>query len=205
MLEPLASSKAVLTADERELGVLLIDLGGGTTDVLVHLEGAPYHTEVLSIGGEQVTSDISIMLKTPLEVAEKIKKEHGCCYVPAVLERRRSGHPRAWAVRPPRKIGRRSMAEIIQPRMAEILGMVKEQIEKKGYLHLLGGGVVLTGGGSLLLSGASELASEIFGLPARVGYPVKLGGLVEEYHDPMYSTGVGLVMYGASREGSRRV
>ena len=86
VLEPLASSKAVLTADEQELGVLLIDLGGGTTDVLVHLEGAPYHTEVLSIGGEQVTSDLSIMLKTPLEVAEKIKKEHGCCYVPAVLE-----------------------------------------------------------------------------------------------------------------------
>ncbi len=86
VLEPLASSKAVLTPDERELGVLLIDLGGGTTDVLVHLEGAPYHTEVLSIGGEQVTSDLSIVLKTPLEVAEKIKKEHGCCYGPAVLE-----------------------------------------------------------------------------------------------------------------------
>ena len=86
VLEPLASSKAVLTGDERELGVLLIDLGGGTTDVLVHIEGAPYHTEVLSIGGEQVTSDLSIMLKAPLEVAEKVKKEHGCCYVPAVLE-----------------------------------------------------------------------------------------------------------------------
>ena len=92
------------------------------------------------------------------------------------------------------------MAEIIQPRMAEILGMVREQIEKKGYLHLLGGGVVLTGGGSLL-GGAAELASEIFGLPARIGYPVKLGGLVEEYHDPMYATGVGLVLFGASREG----
>ena len=199
VLEPLASSKAVLSADERELGVLLIDLGGGTTDVLVHLEGAPYHTEVLSIGGEQVTSDISIMLKTPLEVAEKIKKEKGCCYVPSVLEDDEVTIPGVGG-RPPRKIGRRSMAEIIQPRMAEILGMVKEQIEKKGYLHLLGGGVVLTGGGSLL-SGANELASEIFGLPARIGYPMKLGGLVEEYHDPMYSTGVGLVMFGASREG----
>jgi cell division protein FtsA len=200
VLEPLASSKAVLTADERELGVLLIDLGGGTTDVLVHLEGAPYHTEVLSIGGEQVTSDVSIMLKTPLEVAETIKKEHGCCYVPAVLEDEDVVVPGVGG-RPPRKISRRSMAEIIQPRMAEILGMVKEQIEKRGYLHLLGGGVVLTGGGSLL-AGTGELASEIFGLPARIGYPMKLGGLVEEYHDPMYATGVGLVMFGATREGS---
>jgi cell division protein FtsA len=191
VLEPLASSKAVLTSDERELGVLLIDLGGGTTDVLVHLEGAPYHTEVLSIGGEQVTNDLSIMLKTPQEVAEKIKKAHGCCYAPAVLDDSEIAIP---------GVGRRAMAEIIQPRMAEILGMVKEQIEKKGYLHLLGGGIVLTGGGSLL-SGTAELAAEIFGLPARIGYPAKVGGLVAEYHDPMYATGVGLVMYGASREG----
>jgi cell division protein FtsA len=132
-------------------------------------------------------------------VAEKIKKEHGCCYVPSVLDDTEVTIPGVGG-RPPRKVGRRSMAEIIQPRMAEILGMVREQIEKKGYLHLLGGGVVLTGGGSLL-GGTSELASEIFGLPARIGYPAKLGGLVEEYHDPMYATGVGLVMFGASREG----
>lgn len=199
VLEPLASSKAVLTSDEKELGVLLVDLGGGTTDVLVHLEGAPYHTEVLSIGGEQVTNDLSIMLKTPQEVAEKIKKAHGCCYAPAVLDDSEVAIPGVGG-RPPRKVGRRAMADIIQPRMAEILGMVKEQIEKKGYLHLLGGGIVLTGGGSLL-AGTTELAAEIFGLPARIGYPAKLGGLVAEYHDPMYATGVGLVMYGASREG----
>jgi len=199
VLEPLASSKAVLTSDEKELGVLLVDLGGGTTDVLVHLEGAPYHTEVLSIGGEQVTNDLSIMLKTPQEVAEKIKKAHGCCYAPAVLDDSEVAIPGVGG-RPPRKVGRRAMADIIQPRMAEILGMVKEQIEKKGYLHLLGGGIVLTGGGSLL-AGTAELAAEIFGLPARIGYPAKVGGLVAEYHDPMYATGVGLVMYGASREG----
>jgi len=200
VLEPLASSKAVLTADEKELGVLLIDLGGGTTDVLVHLEGAPYHTEVLSIGGEQVTSDLSIMLKTPLEVAEKVKIDHGCCYVPRVLEDEEVSIPGVGG-RPPRGIGRRAIAEIIQPRMAEIFGMVKMQIEKKGYLHLLGGGVVLTGGGALI-AGAPELATEIFGLPARLGYPARLGGLVEEYCDPIYATGVGLVMYGAGREDS---
>jgi cell division protein FtsA len=200
VLEPLASSKAVLTGDERELGVLLIDVGGGTTDVLVHIEGAPYHTEVLAIGGEQVTSDLSIMLKAPLEVAEKVKKEHGCCYVPAVLEDVEVAIPGVGG-RPPRKIGRRRIAEIIQPRMAEIFGMVREQVEKKGYLHHLGGGVVLTGGASLV-GGAADLAAEIFGLPARVGYPVRLGGLVAEYASPMYATGVGLVLHGASREAS---
>jgi cell division protein FtsA len=180
--------------------VLLIDLGGGTTDVLVHLEGAPYHTEVLSIGGEQVTSDLSIMLKAPLEVAEKVKKEHGCCFVAAVLEDVEVSIPGVGG-RPPRKVGRRRIAEIIQPRMAEILGMVREQIERKGYLTHLGGGVVLTGGGSLV-AGAADLAGEIFGLPARIGYPVRLGGLVEEYASPMYATGVGLVLHGASRESS---
>ena len=197
-LEPLASSKAVLSQDEKELGVLLIDLGGGTTDVLVHLEGAPYHTEVLSVGGDQVTSDISIMLKTPLEAAEKIKKEAGCCYAALVQPEEEVRVPGVGG-RAPRSIRRSELAEIIQPRMAEILGMIREQIERKGYLGLLGGGVVLAGGGSLL-AGTAELASEIFNLPARIGYPIRLGGLVEEYYSPIYATGVGLVLYGASKK-----
>lgn len=197
VLEPLASSKAVLTQDEKELGVLLIDLGGGTTDVLLHLEGAPYHTEVLSVGGDQVTNDISIMLKTPLEAAEKLKKEAGCCYAPLIQEDEEVHIPGVGG-RPPRSIMRSKLAEIIQPRMAEILGMIREQIERKGYLNILGGGVVVTGGGSLL-TGTAELATEIFNLPARTGYPVKLGGLVEEYYNPIYATGVGLVMVGAAR------
>jgi len=197
-LEPLVSSKAVLSQDEKELGVLLIDLGGGTTDVLVHLEGAPYHTEVLSVGGDQVTSDISIMLKTPLEAAEKIKKEAGCCYAALVQPEEEVRVPGVGG-RAPRSIRRSELAEIIQPRMAEILGMIREQIERKGYLGLLGGGVVLAGGGSLL-AGTAELASEIFNLPARIGYPIRLGGLVEEYYSPIYATGVGLVLYGASKK-----
>lgn len=196
VLEPLASSKAVLTQDEKELGVLLIDLGGGTTDVLLHLEGAPYHTEVLSVGGDQVTSDISIMLKTPLEAAEKLKVQAGCCYAPLVQEDEEVHIPGVGG-RPPRTIMRSGLAEIIQPRMAEILGMIREQIERKGYLNILGGGVVVTGGGSLL-TGTAELATEIFNLPARTGYPVKLGGLVEEYYNPRYATGVGLVLSGAA-------
>jgi cell division protein FtsA len=197
-LEPLASSKAVLSQDEKELGVLLIDLGGGTTDVLVHLEGAPYHTEVLSVGGDQVTNDVSIMLKTPLEAAEKIKKEAGCCYAALVQPDEEVRVPGVGG-RAPRTIRRQELVEIIQPRMAEILGMIREQIERKGYLGLLGGGVVLTGGGSLL-AGVAELASEIFNLPARIGYPLRLGGLVEEYYSPIYSTGVGLVLYGAGKK-----
>jgi cell division protein FtsA len=197
VLEPLASSKAVLTQDEKELGVLLIDIGGGTTDVLLHLEGAPYHTEVLSVGGDQVTNDISIMLKTPLEAAEKLKVQAGCCYAPLVQEDEEVHIPGVGG-RPPRTMMRSELVEIIQPRMAEILGMIREQIERKGYLNILGGGVVVTGGGSLL-TGTAELATEIFNLPARTGYPVKLGGLVEEYYNPMYATGVGLVLSGAAR------
>ena len=200
VLEPLASSKAVLSDDERELGVLLIDLGGGTTDILVYLEGAPYHTGVLSLGGDQVTNDLSIILKTPMESAEQIKRESGSCRMSLVEEEEDVVIPGVGG-RPPRRIPRKQIVEIIQPRMAEIFGMVKEQIDKKGYLKLLGGGVVITGGGSLL-SGTAELASEIFGLPSRIGFPVKLGGLVEEYYNPMFATGVGLVLYGASRSST---
>jgi cell division protein FtsA len=200
VLEPLASSRAVLTEDEKELGVLLVDLGGGTTDILVYLEGAPYHTGVLAVGGDQVTSDISIMLKTPNEAAETIKTQKGCCYMPLIDDTEEVTIPGVGG-RPPRTVGRRRIAEIVQPRMAEILTMVRDQIEKKDYLGLLGGGVVLTGGGSLL-PGTVELANEIFGLPARIGYPKQLGGMVEEYYSPIFATGVGLVMYGATRSDS---
>lgn len=197
VLEPLASARAVLTKDEKELGALLIDLGGGTTDVLVYIEGAPYHTSILSIGGDQVTNDISIMLKTPLEAAEKIKREAGCCYLPLIQEDEMVNVPVVGG-RPPKQIKRKSVVDIIQPRMTEMLTMVRDQIKDNNYMKLLAGGVVLTGGGSLL-PGTAELASEIFNLPARVGYPVKLGGLIEEYYSPIYATGIGLVLFGASK------
>ncbi|RKX78414.1 MAG: cell division protein FtsA [Spirochaetes bacterium] len=195
VLESLAASMAVLSRDEMELGVLLIDLGGGTTDVLVHLDGAPYHTNVISIGGGQVTSDLSILLKTPISSAEKIKREAGCCYLPLVDKEEEVIIPGVggW---PSASIPRVELCKIIESRMAEMYRMVRDQIEKKGYLNHLGGGVVLTGGGALL-KGAAELAREIFGVPARVGYPKKLGGLVEEYRNPVFATGVGLVLYGA--------
>ncbi len=197
VLESIAASLSVLTNDEKELGVLLVDLGGGTTDVLVHLEGSPYHTSVIAVGGSQVTSDISIMLKTPIEAAERIKKEAGCCFLPlvdteeAVIIPGVGGWPAA-------SIPKKEICKIIQPRMAEIFTLVRDQIVKKDFLRHLGGGVVLTGGGALL-PGAAELAREIFGIPARIGYPAQMGGLVEEYRNPAYATGVGLVMYGASQ------
>ena len=194
VLGSLAASIAVLSEDEKELGVLLIDLGGGTTDVLLHVEGSPYHTNVISIGTNQVTSDMSILLKTPLEAAERIKQEAGCCYLPMIDTNEEVIIPGVggW---PTAAIPKREMCKIIQSRMAEIFSMVREQVEKKGFLRHLGGGVVITGGGSLM-QGCAELANEVFGVPARIGFPKPLGGLSPEYANPMYATAVGLVMYG---------
>jgi len=198
VLGSLASSLAVLSEDEKELGVLLVDIGGGTTDVLLHLEGSPYHTDVISLGGSQVTSDLSILLKTPLDAAEKIKQEAGCCFLPMVDTNEEVIIPGVggW---PTAAIPKKEMCRIIQSRMTEIFAMVKEQIEKKGYLRHLGGGVVLTGGGSLL-QGSADLAKEVFGIPVRIGFPQNMGGLVDEYRDPIYATAVGLVLYGAAMQ-----
>ena len=195
VLESLASSEAVLSEDEKDLGVLLIDLGGGTTNVLVHIDGAPYHTDVIAIGGQQVTSDLSIMLKTPVEAAEKIKRDAGSCFMDLVDGDEEVIIPGVggW---PAASIPRKEMCRIIQPRMTEIFSMVRDQLEKKSLLQHLGGGVVVTGGGSLL-PGVAELCQEVFGVPARVGYPRKLGGLNPEYRSPEYSAAVGLVCYGA--------
>ena len=209
VLQSLASSRAVLSQDEQELGVLLIDLGGGTTDVLLHVEGAPYYTSVLPIGGAQVTSDLSIMLKTPMESAETIKRESGCCYAALVEE----GEPviiPGVGGRPPLSARRSDIAGIIEPRMAEIFTLVRERIEKKGLINKLGGGVVLTGGGALL-TGAVELVQDIFQTAARVGQPGNLGGVASNYQRPDYSTAVGLLLYrdallrATGRDGERKV
>ncbi len=195
VLDGLASANAVLTADEKEMGVLLLDLGGGTTDILVYREGAPYYTSVIGLGGSQVTSDISIMLKTPMESAEQIKCEAGCCYVDLVDSDEPVVIPGVGG-RPPLSIQRRGLAEIIQPRVEEIYRMVREKLEKKGYLGSIGGGVVLTGGGALL-PGAVDLAQEVFGTAARVGRPTSVAGLVEEFQQPDMATAVGLVQFAA--------
>ncbi len=195
VLDSLASARAVLSRDEMELGVLALDLGGGTTDVLVYLEGAPYFTSVVPVGGAQVTSDLSIMLKTPMESAERIKREAGCCYLPMVDE----GDPviiPSVGGRPPLSIDKSRICGIVQPRMVEILSMVREKLEQKNLLRHLGGGIVLTGGGALL-PGAVELAQEMFGCAARVGLPGEHGGLTDQYQTPELATAVGLVLYAA--------
>jgi cell division protein FtsA len=199
ILEPLASARAVLTQDEKDLGVMLVDIGGGTTDVMVYLEGSPYHTEVLPVGGDQVTSDLSILLKTPVEAAEKLKQEAGCCYLDLVHEEETVSIPGVGG-RSPLIRSRREIVEIIQPRMSEMLALAKEQAEEKGYFKTLGGGVVLTGGGALL-PGTQELAQQVFGLPARIGLPVRLAGLAEEVASPVFATAIGLLLYGSQKAG----
>ena len=201
VLESLAAARAVLTEDEKELGVLLVDLGGGTTDILIFREGAPYYTSVLPVGGAQVTGDLSIMLKTPTESAELIKREAGCCYMRLVEPAEPVIIPGVGG-RPPASITREEICQIIQPRMAEIYAMVREKIEPKGYLRHLGAGIVLTGGGALL-PGAVELAQEVFGTTARIGQPGNLGGIGTVYQTPEYSTAIGLVLHAASRTAGR--
>jgi cell division protein FtsA len=197
VLESLASGRAVLTEDEKELGVLLIDLGGGTTDILIYRDGAPYYTSVLPVGGAQVTGDLSIMLKTQTESAEQIKHDAGCCYMPLV----EVGEPviiPGVGGRPPASIPREEICRIIQPRMAEIFSMVRDKIGPKGYLRHLGAGIVLTGGGALL-PGAVELAQEVFGASARIGQPGNLGGIGSVYQTPEYSTVIGLILQAAAK------
>ncbi|HRW23947.1 MAG TPA: cell division protein FtsA [Spirochaetia bacterium] len=200
ILQSLAASRAVLSADEKELGCLLVDLGGGTTDVLMYSEGAPYFSASVGAGGSQVTNDLSIILNVPMDAAERIKRESGCCYLPHVESDESIIVPGVGG-RPPQEIPRAKVASVIQPRMEEIFRLVREKVEQPGFWRHLKGGVVLTGGGALM-PGAAELAYEVFGVPVRTGAPSSLGGLVDAYRNPAYSTAVGLVMLGAERLGA---
>ncbi len=195
ILQSLAASRAVLSPDEKELGCLLIDLGGGTTDVLMYSDGAPYYTTVVGVGGSQVTNDLSIIFNLPLEAAERIKKENGACYLPHIESEDTVILPGVGG-RPPQEVSRAKVAGVMQSRMEEIFRLARERVESMGYWRLVKGGVVLTGGGSLM-QGAAELAFEVFGVPVRVGSPATLGGMVGEYRNPSFSTAVGLVLIGA--------
>jgi cell division protein FtsA len=199
ILQSLAAGRSTLTAEEKELGVALIDLGGGTTDVLVYSQGAPYSTTTIPVGGVQVTSDISILKNIAFETAERIKVEAGCCW-DELLEGDDDIIVPGVGGRPPLPIPKSHILGIVKPRMEEIFSMVKERLDKLALPRPLGGGVVLTGGGAQLL-GAAELAFHIFHLPVRVASPLPVGGLVEEYRSPIYATSVGLVLEGAEREG----
>jgi cell division protein FtsA len=197
VLEPLASSQAVLAADERQLGVCMIDIGGGTTDIAVFQDGSIKSTAVLGLGGYHLSNDVAVGLRTPFDEAERIKKKFGVASarylssddvltVPSVGGRR------------PREVSRKILCEIIEPRVEEILSLARQEISKANVEDQIPSGVVLTGGASAL-DGLPELAEEIFEAPVRLGLPTNIGGLQDIVRSPMYATGVGLVLFGLSQ------
>ena len=194
VLEQLASSEAVLSSDEKDLGVAMLDIGGGTTDIAVFSEGSIKHTAVLPVGGNYVTSDIATGLRTPAGEAEKLKIKYGCAYSPLIPKDEAIEVPSVGG-REPREVSRQILGRIIEPRMEEILSLAQKEIVRSGYEELMAAGVVLTGGTSIM-EGAPELAEQVFNLPVRRGQPTGIGGLTDIVNSPMYATGVGLVLYG---------
>ena len=201
VLEQLASSEAVLTPDEKDLGVALVDIGGGTTDIAIFVDGAIKHTSVLSLGGNHLTNDIAVGLRTPTAEAEKIKQISGCCLTSMVGKDETIEVPSVGG-REPRILSRQLLAEILEPRVEEIFTLVNREIVKSGFEDLIASGVVLTGG-SAILPGMPELAEQIFDLPVRRGKPIDIGGLIDVVNSPIYATGVGLVKYGSRNMQTR--
>jgi cell division protein FtsA len=199
---PLAAAEAVLTPEERELGVALLDLGGGTTDVVVYMGGSIRHTAVLPVGGGHVTSDLAAALCTPPAEAERLKQRHGSALA-AVTPPEQSIEVAGLGGRPPHHLSRRALAEVIEPRVEEMLMLAKHEIERAGCLAALASGVVLTGGGAIL-EHTTTLAERVFRLPVRPGVPLHLSGLVDVVASPMYSTAVGLVLHGLGQDGYGR-
>ena len=197
VLEPLASAQAVLEDDEKELGVALVDIGGGTCDIAVFADGAIVHTAVLPLGGGHVTNDIATVLRTPLDSAEKIKRKYGCASRSMIGDGDTMEVPSVGG-RGPRVLPRSTLVEIIEPRVEEIFEHVKRGLMRSGYADGLAAGIVLTGGATIL-EGTAEVAEQVLGLPVRRAHPVRIGGLVDVVRSPAYATGVGLVVYGASQ------
>ena len=195
VLESLASSEAVLSEDEKELGTALLDLGGGTTDLAIFSGKNIKHTFVLALGGNNLTNDIAIGLRAPLAEAEKIKKKYGTCLSGSVSADDFIDVP-GMGGRKSRKLSRQVLAEILEPRTEEIFSLIKREIHRAGMEHFINSGIVLTGGSSLL-NGVTDIAELIFELPTRLGKPQHIRGLVDVVNNPMYATGVGLVLFGA--------
>ncbi len=194
ILEQLASSYSVLTEDERELGVCLVDIGGGTTDIAIFTEGSIRHTGVIPIAGDQVTNDIAMALRTPTQHAEEIKIKYACALTQLAGAHETIKVPSV-GDRPPRDLSRQSLAEVVEPRYDELFTLVQAEIRRSGFEDMIPAGVVLTGGTSKM-EGVMELAEEIFHMPVRVGYPQSVQGLNDIVRNPIYATGVGLLLYG---------
>lgn len=192
MLEPIASGRAVLTDDETDLGVILIDMGGGTTDIAIYSNGSVRHTSVLALGSTQLTNDIAIGLRTPIAQAEELKCKFGRAILEGISPNEYLEVPGVGG-RPARRMPRLALAEIIMPRMEEMLTLARREVQKGGLGDRMAGGLVLTGGGSKL-AGVSELAERVFDLPVRIGLSTGLGGLKEVGADPAFSTGAGLLL-----------
>ena len=202
VLEPLASSYAVLEKDEMELGVALVDMGGGTTDIALYFDESIRHTAVVGLGGKNVTSDIAIGIRTPMEKAEEIKKLYGCAYSKLVGSDEYINVPGVGG-REQREVSRAVLSSIIEPRMEEILSLVKREIHRTEYADMLGAGVVLTGG-CALMDGIEELAEQVFEMPVKIGYPSGFGGLTDVVKSPAHSTGVGLCLYGKMHDKPKK-
>ncbi len=196
VLEPFASAEAVLSDDEKEIGVAVIDIGGGTTDLLLYVDGGIGHVSVIPVGGNNVTQDISAGLRTPLAEAERLKRNVGCALGRMVADDEEIEVPGVGG-HPSRTASRRLLSDIIEPRIEEIFAVIRTRIEDTGLLEQLSAGVVLTGG-AVLMEGMTEFAEEILGMPVRMGTPVGVKGITGLVAGPQFATGVGLVLYGAN-------
>ena len=197
VLQPLASAHAVLSGDEREIGGVLIDVGGGTSDIIIYVDGAVVHTSSIPIGGINLTSDIATGLRTPMAEAERIKIKYGCAASRLVNDDETIEVPSVGG-RPSRSLPRRVLCDIIEPRVEEIFAACRHIIAETGYMDMLASGAIVTGG-TTLLDGLPELAEEVLGLPVRRGAPTGIGGLIDVVKSPSYATGVGLVKHGAEQ------
>ncbi|PHS25601.1 MAG: cell division protein FtsA [Methylophaga sp.] len=194
ILEQMASSYSVLEQDEKDLGVCLVDIGGGTTDIAVFIGGAIRHTAVIPIAGDQVTNDIAVALRTPTQYADEIKIKYACALTQLAREDETIEVPSV-GDRPPRKLARQTLAEVVEPRYEELLMLIQAELRRSGFEEMLAAGVVLTGGSSKM-EGVIELAEEVFHLPVRLGLPQHVGGLVDVVRNPIHATGVGLLLFG---------
>jgi cell division protein FtsA len=201
ILEQLASSYSVLTEDEKELGVCIVDIGGGTTDLAVFTEGSIRHTAVIPIAGDQVTNDIAVALRTPTQFAEEIKIKYACALTQMATADENIEVP-SIGDRPSRRLARHTLAEVVEPRYEELLTLVQAELRRSGFEDLVAAGVVLTGGSSKI-EGLVELAEEVFHMPVRLGVPQYVTGLVDVVRNPIFATGVGLLLFGHHNRDQR--